>query len=644
MCIEVFLTKMFFFLIFLTSPLIATTDVVMGQSFSSARAVGQDILIPKCPAHFCQTKSKEQICGCDKECYKSKDCCLDALSDPQVTTLLDEDLSVCVTSPRGRGPYSLTGRCPKSWTNDGVRTGCEGPVDPASDPNRSLMVTSTLTNVTYKNIYCGQCNEGAIKPGHFHLKFRCEGKNVSSVPEALSDEMCDAHVNETNVGFCEKMEKTITSCPVTWSHTNATYRREVEWRCETYFAPLTLVDKRYKNIFCAICTNSSINMDDVVCRNSYYPIEQEFILQLDGEFGAGTLIPGSSGKLCIPGQVYDPFRKSCRQVMCEKAENCNSTSTPFWADVPIMHSASPCNMTFINSTRFTNGPNNTIRIDDVTYRSGEYESVKLQNETTTSVLLCARSSPKGIPLFPQHFCQRRHLLGYGSCGCESDCVQSRSCCLDAFDDSTVDAFRLKESWVCLNDSRGLSAVAKCPKNFNDHSIRKQCENVKNLTDDPLLHVPVFAWRHSALYRNVFCAVCNGVTNVTFHKLHFLCAEHSKLRNGWQAAEEFVRRPGLCSLEMELKDANLPVQQCIRDKHCRQCPANWASSGNAQEMALGWRCQHFYAPVAINGVCYRNDFCALCNGIVPVDSKNLRTYSDSLLSLSKKKSEEKKTRI
>lgn len=621
-------------------------DTIAGIPFASSLSVGQAILLPKCDAHICPKDNSTKVdssrlpmrCNCKEDCYQQRDCCLDALPDARVADLISTDLWSCVRTQRGHGPYVAIGRCPAKWENAGVRKACEDLTSAEEDPNRLLPVRSTRTNITYQNIYCGQCNEGELQPGQFQLRFRCNGgENVTSVPAAIAEKNCDAYIDETSASYCASMDRTVEECPETWKHENETYAREVKWRCRSYFGPITINATRYKNAFCALCNSVSWNLENVVCRNSYYPIEKEFMLSIDGEFNSGTLIPGGeAGKVCQPGEVFDPFKKQCRGIICVNRTDCNSTYTR-WndnlqsdKDLP-----SPCNMSLLDPGKFTRDEKDgkvTIQWDDgrnESYSIGEYEIIE-SGEHKGSILVCQRIGANAIPLFPQHFCERRQLLGYGSCGCETDCIQSRACCLDALgEDATRRLMARGEAWVCLNNSRRSSALAKCPGNFTDRQVRNACENPPDIEKDPILHVPVFAWDSSALYRNVFCAVCNGAGNVTFFDVRIQCPEHVRAHNGLEAAEIFVSEPGVCTMFTDSDNTDIPLKPCVEDPKCRQCPPSWGKNGDPREVAVLWRCQHYYAPVNINGVCYRNDFCAYCNDVNPTDPSLNRTFSSHM---------------
>ena len=60
----------------------------------------------------------------------------------------------------------------------------------------------------------------------------------------------------------------------------------------------------------------------------------------------------------------------------------------------------------------------------------------------------------------------------------------------------------------------MYVVTSCPRQFKDVWVREQCGR-ETTSDDLFYRVPVSGVQSTLVYRNYYCALCNGETNVTF---------------------------------------------------------------------------------------------------------------------------------
>ncbi|XP_070539162.1 uncharacterized protein [Ptychodera flava] len=110
------------------------------------------------------------------------------------------------------------------------------------------------------------------------------------------------------------------------------------------------------------------------------------------------------------------------------------------------------------------------------------------------------------------------------CNCDSECLEYGDCCFDyleaCYNASEIDepletasARGTDPRYKCVpvdeSDDVSVWMIHRCAPNWNDDVIREKCE-----TQTPLgfavENIPVTGSRGSETYRNVYCALCNGI--------------------------------------------------------------------------------------------------------------------------------------
>ena len=128
----------------------------------------------RCPLASCNdtpavssTDGVGRVCNCDDKCILYKDCCYDAKKGVNATRLHNHiyyNLLECeqtdfidVFSTINKN-YYMVSRCPSEWVanqEDRVRA---DEVSNSCSRSALLPLTDSLTNFTFRNIYCAQCN------------------------------------------------------------------------------------------------------------------------------------------------------------------------------------------------------------------------------------------------------------------------------------------------------------------------------------------------------------------------------------------------------------------------------------------------------------------------------------------------------
>ncbi|GIY13973.1 uncharacterized protein CEXT_477791 [Caerostris extrusa] len=287
-----------------------------------------------CPSQDnCQAASNnftDRSCECDRRCNIYKDCCIDskrhALNRPQ--------MPYCM--PYGReynlGVYAVNS-CPRNYrTSANIRSKCTEE-DDITDPLLTAPVTDESVGTTYRNRYCAECNGVSLSSvASWLIYVNCEmltsyTLNDSYVWENIkynsaSKEWglildgdfhkCDIIFDKPDfipVRFCRA--NSISTCPESYK------RLLVKMACETYMAVVYTSEKSYRNPHCAICNGESIK--NLSCEKPLVSTRRgnkhfSFALLLDVNRRDGDVV----GKVqkCPAKQVYDPFFKKCRDLVC----------------------------------------------------------------------------------------------------------------------------------------------------------------------------------------------------------------------------------------------------------------------------------------------------------------------------------------
>ncbi|XP_045616030.2 adhesion G-protein coupled receptor G2 [Procambarus clarkii] len=340
---------------------------------------------------------KERNCFCDDLCGEYGDCCLDAHAynvDQQKRPGHYE----CVHLKQF-GDLYMRGTCMAGWEDLEIAMLCSsGTPDSSSDrrdPLVDLPVTSLDSAVTYTNFYCAVCNKDSSslemwKPrlecptlASYHSRFRNLTMEYVSSNLIFNDENWGLYIDDNGVEVfhtcfidpvlpetvlhlvrpCKKMTKT---CASNWTDT------DVENLCHSYTAVVYNFEHVYRNPHCAVCNYVPKNYTCFyrILTRFYFGDEfnpSAFSLLFDFVDTSGGNVVGSTS-VCRPGEVFDPFFKKCRNVVCGKANqeyrfgrciDIGVASDPAGDEVSTSSSTTTATTTSSTTTTTTSSPTTT---------------------------------------------------------------------------------------------------------------------------------------------------------------------------------------------------------------------------------------------------------------------------------------------
>ncbi|XP_066996196.2 uncharacterized protein [Anabrus simplex] len=285
---------------------------------------------------------RERNCMCDALCSRYGDCCLDSQYFIAAEQRRGATSFSCVELRQFGGIYMVT-TCPPEWEDVDIRARCENDGDEQKDPVSAMPVTSHVTGLTYRNPHCAVCHSDLNHTLSDFWKPRLECPNYNPqrglpadvISQALTfdNESNSWGLNLTDSGFhacfvdpvipetsshvvrrCEP--NIIRTCAINW--TNA----DIRDRCDAYTSHVYQGGDGYRNPHCAMCNNVPVQY--LACSKTLFrsmfpkdfnPVAFAVLFDLSG--GGDTV--GMVRPCPDKKQLYDPFFRRCRSVVCTKA-------------------------------------------------------------------------------------------------------------------------------------------------------------------------------------------------------------------------------------------------------------------------------------------------------------------------------------
>ncbi|GFV94840.1 probable G-protein coupled receptor Mth-like 3 [Trichonephila clavipes] len=234
-------------------------------------------------------------------------------------------------------------------------------------------------------------------------------------------------------------------------------------------------------------------------------------------------------------------------------------------------------------------------------------------------------------------------LSRSSCYCDNLCSKYQDCCIDKVDFENAKSL----NWSCrairgLNVSRiPIYVYQQCPQNWEDEFIKDMCEMEATererlkLPFDHLQDLPVQSETTNMFYRNVYCAICNGDSQLVKWETYLFCNGDRRLGGSFMDDPDFsdaiytprtmnfrgVKINGrLKNCQINVKNFVLP--SLVTDNGARLCKPIINSCPDGVDSESIHKCNAYtsyvYRKPPPRTEIYKNFHCALCNG-VPIES-------------------------
>lgn len=208
-----------------------------------------------------------------------------------------------------------------------------------SDPVAAMPVTSSRTGVTYRNAHCALCHNDVTETrlDVWRPRLECPSllQSQLSKSENFTDSLTwstqkfqwgleldrawhaceiDPVIPETSAHIIRRCQpNTVHTCAINWTNS------DVRNRCEAYTSLVYEGSTAYRNPHCAVCNN--VPLQSLAC----FKIAHRSFYNKDFSPNAFAILfdlvgkpDGAVGKVkpCDDDQLYDPFYKKCRHVIC----------------------------------------------------------------------------------------------------------------------------------------------------------------------------------------------------------------------------------------------------------------------------------------------------------------------------------------
>ncbi|XP_060080487.1 uncharacterized protein LOC132559871 [Ylistrum balloti] len=267
-------------------------------------------------------------CSCDEnsapleQCpdYRGKDTRLACLH-PQYSNSQDK-------TKRSRESYLMINRCPTDYKDPSIEQLCvRGQTIHPYNISMVLPVTDVTNKVTYRNIFCAECNSRSERDlVAWSSYLNCSSQSVPD-PETIRDLLeTVAHNNQCNVLFEPSNHMTLTKCNTsrTISECNVTGQWNVfddvlDRACTSYRSVYRSI---YQNIHCYICNVNSepyktCERTDALSTNSVPNLSiSTFSAAIEPILISDLRFQHDSESICPIGTRYDGIKKSCREIYC----------------------------------------------------------------------------------------------------------------------------------------------------------------------------------------------------------------------------------------------------------------------------------------------------------------------------------------
>ncbi|RWS10533.1 uncharacterized protein B4U79_11285 [Dinothrombium tinctorium] len=213
----------------------------------------------------------------------------------------------------------MISKCPRSWSSKSIEQKCVNQVSVKKDPFLSIPVFSRLTELTYKNLYCAVCNDDADFSEPWIVYSRCKKRDKNGDCSSSRLFFEPPHLNGT---LRECIKSDMYSCP---NNSEFKVHREISSKCDIYASHLVTEDGLVvKNEYCAKCNNISLDTSNCLKQeklksetNEVHNSKFSLAIIIDIDFLNGGTVVGTKER-CARNYVYDPWKKFCRLVTCDK--------------------------------------------------------------------------------------------------------------------------------------------------------------------------------------------------------------------------------------------------------------------------------------------------------------------------------------
>ncbi|XP_064477801.1 uncharacterized protein LOC135391469 [Ornithodoros turicata] len=268
-----------------------------------------------------------RTCSCDADCAAYGDCCSD---NPAIKQ--QRQIWSCFRYNEQQDGILVQQICMSDWEGDGnILRQCESPADPVTDPHLQAPATSSASGVSYRNIFCAICNNDYETAKPWIPDMQCDDVFIApDINETYIRENLELHAGKWGLWLDVDDERDFYTCDLKYKapKVNASYNcvpvvdtcdpswsgSETEVQCKSHTIKVHSDGITYRNNHCAICNNVTYPINCGPAGSGLKGRLFSFSVLMDVNPKSGNIV--GKVELCGETEVYDPFYKKCRNIVC----------------------------------------------------------------------------------------------------------------------------------------------------------------------------------------------------------------------------------------------------------------------------------------------------------------------------------------
>ena len=455
-------------------------------------------------------------CSCSYNCVLNHNCCPGNIYG----YLRHTCINVGIFHNDTGNQYLMVSDCPPSnVTDEDVVEKC------TSEKQSTAPVTSYMTNITYRNIYCAHCNgEHFVRYWDIHIK--CEIKPPNLFKTLLSVVSLKAKYN-CSASYWLNADKEMSFRPVECRATPSKSIFEscnqtglwlkddetIDWACKS-------LDSRFyhfKNAFCYLCNPS------VASRYEHR------LNDTCGSIGGRHEVTMGLKHLCESRpfiQRLAPY-KNVYCMLC----NGHSFSHKYLGSNIVTETVTDSNSSTVNLTVIVRGTDiwkimhilndvyGNIEMSMKTYRSSEsnryFPNQKMQNTLIEAYIqACGDKGLCGHPKGKKPKIQSAGIPVCGTCSCYGNCTENKTCCPDLIIKNqpytcvdVKDFVTFPPDLVEDNSLSSATVVDRCINRAKTKNVQL-CEVDRDEKFKLTSFVPITINHSNIVFKNIYCYLCN----------------------------------------------------------------------------------------------------------------------------------------
>ncbi|CAH1775978.1 unnamed protein product [Owenia fusiformis] len=223
--------------------------------------------------------------------------------------------------------------------------------------------------------------------------------------------------------------------------------------------------------------------------------------------------------------------------------------------------------------------------------------------TGTCINRCGESLPE--PMFSSDL---------PACSCDKHCVNYKDCCSDFITECPAEVIQAKavkddnfEATCIKMENFDSWVISYCAAGYTNTAVIEKC---KSNATDPISRIPAYDRNNDIYYKNIYCALCSGVTSISFWDTYGICSSELMINSMNMNSIESIldAKMSFCTLYRfpNIWDDSFNVRYCAGEA------INECEEGCTDPTAVELCNKGYQQIVSTKTLNFKNEYCARCN--------------------------------